>query len=998
LRLKADDLRPRLRDYLTRSGIEITSDDYVPCQNPAHNDGPPYENAHIANDEYIHCFVCAMNYDVFEVDQWLRGSTDFPTVLQRVADTVGASVGEPVKRQTKKEREVPVVVPVTNEDARRIFSDDALMKANAWKAEFDDKKYFDKHGKKPENPSVGWGTRIAGKWAARNEQGLVEVVDVRFEQERNDDGTVGEGVERSQHAVVKNVISFYYNGQYIQTKNAPVILFGRDELAKNPDWPICFHEGAKCRAAAKAITGIVPLSWNRGVESVGKFDIGNSLSARIARDGAYYYPDNDEPGFKAARNLARRLEAEARKAAEHDQSENANNQENRSEIRIKVCRPAVGTFGDGSDIVDALKVKTPDEMREWILNGPEISTDELDALIAGWEERDRKKRSHAKNETGKGRIEQNGSTQQTVRNNDPGSGRTNTDSSGKGNISAGTGGVLSHSRQVGGGDGHPRDNNNTDYPFRPLGVADDGFAYFLDCSARLKKYRLDTLTSTKMLDLAPLTWWITEFPNHKGGVDWQESTDFVIRISQAQEFDPENRRGRGAWRERDGRICYHDGHQTIGEPDDRRLYLKKTVYDVGLHKRHATFEERKKFLEAVSAMTFETKADTTRALAWSLLAPFGGCLPWRNAMVLTGESKSGKSTLLLRVIMPLVATPYYLSGGTSEAGVRQKTGLDSLPVIIDEANIEGKKGQEMRQGLFALMQQSTSDDAPQVAKGTPNGEGALSYLMRNMFLFSAVTPATGNVEQDNRIMSVNLVPGDPSKWETISDNLAAAVTDDVCAGIRAFTWSKMPEILAAANVMTRAIVAMIQDSRRGYADALLFAAFWRVFKDRIPGEDEFADWIGQVYKVKPLEDKRDETEEMLDKLLDQVTKISGDPKTELTLREILRGIKYGVVEKQTGENRELGLSGRTETRNLEYTELDNWRTTAVNRGVMVDKKSGCLVVKANSDYISKVWDMSGRTYSKLLKRSSKYWKYENFARLGASVWIREIIWDDEVGI
>lgn len=982
LRLQADDLRPRLRDYLTRSGIEITSDDYVPCQNPGHNDSPPYENAHIANDEYIHCFVCAMNYDVFEVDQWLRGSADFPTVLQRVADTVGASVGEPVKRHTKKEREAPIVVPVTNEDARRIFSDDALMKANAWKAEFDDKKYFEKHGKKHETPSVGWGTRIAGKWAARNEQGLVEVVDVRFER-----GMAPENSARSDNAgnsgIVKNVISFYYNGQYIQTKNAPVVLFGRDELSKNPDWPICFHEGAKCRAAAKAIAGIVPLSWNRGVESVDKFDLG-PVTARIRSAGgilvpeAYYYPDNDEPGFKAARNLARRLEAEARKkeSGPEIESDSQNSKElqgnHSSRIqKIKICRPATGVFGDGSDIVDALKEKTPDEMREWILNGPEISMEELDALIAGWEERDRKKRERPKNVEATER-----------RDNDKGIEKRTSE----------------HKREGPGRDQNGNVDDKNDYPFRPLGVADDGFAYFLDCSARLKKYRLDTLTSTKMLDLAPLTWWITEFPNHKGGVDWQESTDFVIRISQAQEFDPENRRGRGAWRERDGRICYHDGHQTIGDPDDRRLYLKKTVYDVGLHKRHATFEERKKFLEAVSAMTFETKADTTRALAWSLLAPFGGCLPWRNAMVLTGESKSGKSTLLLRVIMPLVATPYYLSGGTSEAGVRQKTGLDSLPVIIDEANIEGKKGQEMRQGLFALMQQSTSDDAPQVAKGTPNGEGALSYLMRNMFLFSAVTPATGNVEQDNRIMSVNLVPGDPSKWETISDNLAAAVTDDVCAGIRAFTWSKMPEILAAANVMTRSIVAMIQDSRRGYADALLFAAFWRVFKDRIPAEDEFADWLGQVYKVKPLEDKRDETEEMLDKLLDQVTKISGDPKTELTLREILRGIKYGVVEKQTGENRELGLSGRTETRNLEYTELDNWRTTAVNRGVMVDKKSGCLVVKANSDYISKVWDMSGRTYSKLLKRSSKYWKYENFARLGASVWIREIIWDDEVGI
>jgi len=947
-----------------RAGIHVTTDDFISCQNPGHGSADETPSAHLVNDESIHCFKCEMTYDVFEIDQWRNGAAKFPEVIQRVADFVGMAVNEPPspkKPKAEKPQEPVVLVPVSNEKAKTLYSDTNL----AWAVD-------------------KWG-KIAGKWAARNEQGLVEVVDVRFEKRNVDGRNASEAQGSGDGKITKTVISFYFDGTRVQSKNAPVVIFGRDELVRYPTDPICFHEGAKCRAAAKAITGIVPLSWNRGVESVSKFDLA-PITTRI-RDGdragsldgsmatIYYYPDDDEPGFKAARTLARRV-------AEVSPGQ-----------KVKICQPAVR--GPGFDIVDALAEKMPDEMREWILNGPEITIDELDRLIAEWDERDKKARAGKKNAPelgGKNDYKREQEGGKTDKKNSLAS--KNTQDAPKGNRNN----RGNDSQESGRDTSRGRGNNASDYPFRPLGVADDGYAYFLDCAGRIKKFRLDSLTSTKMLDLAPLPWWSTEFPGHRALVEWQEATDFVIRISQAEEFDPENRRGRGAWRERDGRVCYHDGHETIGQPDARRLYIRKNIYDVGLGSPVASIDDRKALLDAVSAMSFETKADTTRALAWSLLAPFGGALPWRNAMVLTGSSKSGKSTLLSRVIMPLVATPYFLSGGTSEAGVRQKTGLDSLPVIIDEANLEGKKGQEIRQGLFSLMQQSTSDDAPQVAKGTPNGEGALSYLMRNMFLFSAVTPDTGNIEQDNRIMRVNLViTKKPSEWEAISERINAVVTDRVCAGIRAFTWQKLPEILEAATAMTRSIVALIHDSRKGYADALLFAAFWRVFLDRIPTTDEFEAWLAQVYKVKPLDSQRDEAEEMLDKLLDQVAKISGDPKTEVTLRELLRGIKYGEVEKQMyPEDRELGLSGKVDVRKLELSELDNWRTTAVNHGLMVDKKSGCLLIKANAAYISKIWEMKGRTYSDLLRRSPKFWKAETAARLGAALWLRGVIWDDEV--
>jgi hypothetical protein len=86
-------------------------------------------------------------------------------------------------------------------------------------------------------------------------------------------------------------------------------------------------------------------------------------------------------------------------------------------------------------------------------------------------------------------------------------------------------------------------------PFRVLGTAPDGYTYFLDRDERLQCFRLGSLTKTQLQLLAPLDWWIRQFPGSRGRLETDGAIDFLIDISNGVSFEPASLRGRGCWRE-----------------------------------------------------------------------------------------------------------------------------------------------------------------------------------------------------------------------------------------------------------------------------------------------------------------------------------------------------------------------------------------------------------------------------------------------------------------
>jgi putative DNA primase/helicase len=266
------------------------------------------------------------------------------------------------------------------------------------------------------------------------------------------------------------------------------------------------------------------------------------------------------------------------------------------------------------------------------------------------------------------------------------------------------------------------------------------------------------------------------------------------------------------------------------------------------------------------------------------LAPFAGALPWRPAGFLTGSSESGKTTIVDMVIKPL-SMPFVFSGGeTTEAGVRQTIKNDATAIVIEEADPDTQKKKQRRDDVLSLMRQSTSDETPKAAKGTIDGKG-MTFTLRSMFMFVAISPDIESIADDNRLFKVNLEKND-NDWPSLKIKLSDLMTPELCASIRALTWARLNEIFTLANKMIPIIQEATHKSARfALSESMLFAAYQIIWKQAELNEDDLYKFFKQIYDWQPPEQARDETEELLDILLDYVVQ---DGQKRYTLREVLQ--------------------------------------------------------------------------------------------------------------
>lgn len=442
--------------------------------------------------------------------------------------------------------------------------------------------------------------------------------------------------------------------------------------------------------------------------------------------------------------------------------------------------------------------------------------------------------------------------------------------------------------------------------FRIFGTADDGTAFFENRAGRIVNYDTATLTSTKLLTLADLKYWALEHPGMKTEVNWTACIDDVIGASE-HDFDQDSLRGRGAWKEKDGRICYHDGRETVGEWDESRVFVRKTRRNIGLSSVPLDDFTRQQIMKEAAKLPFDTHSDAVRILGWSALAPFCGALFWRPAGLITGASGVGKTFILDNIVRRLAAAAIY-PGEATPAGIMQDLRNDAVAVIIEESEAEDDKQRFNRKGQFSLMRQSTSDDTPKMVKGTADQRG-IKYDMKSMFLYSGISSAVESVADENRIFRCRIVKGKKVDWSKAGKEFDRLLTDENADRLRAFTWANLKEILALVERITPIIQEETgKDHRWAKSEGLLLSAYIIIWK-AIPIEKItdilIKDTVAGFYKSSPIPETRDESVETVEKLLDQIVRVDFERNSEmLSMREILSRVRNGSTMEIGGGGQE----------------------------------------------------------------------------------------------
>jgi len=318
--------------------------------------------------------------------------------------------------------------------------------------------------------------------------------------------------------------------------------------------------------------------------------------------------------------------------------------------------------------------------------------------------------------------------------------------------------------------GWPHDRLPPDCPVAPLGV-DGKAAYFVDTLGQLigvstSEWGKKILLQLFMMTPNYLEWAWPKF-SQKGGINGVEvdaaCACLLKAAGQRGLFQPIDRvRGRGAWTDDYGRLIWHSGDR-LYVVDDGGLQSSPPGEIDGLFypTRPLTMEPWPEPVDHEETPAQQIFADLC-TWAWGRsLDPLivlggigcmmvGGALPWRPHLFITGDKGVGK-TELQRLVKRVLLSALHDCGNTTEAGVRQRLGLDTLPVYVDE--MEASEDNRRVMAIVELARLASSGQ--RLFRGGADHKG-IEFQARSTFFMSGIIPPPIKPQDKSRIVMVDL--------------------------------------------------------------------------------------------------------------------------------------------------------------------------------------------------------------------------------------------------
>ncbi|MEJ2043676.1 MAG: hypothetical protein P8X74_03735 [Reinekea sp.] len=513
--------------------------------------------------------------------------------------------------------------------------------------------------------------------------------------------------------------------------------------------------------------------------------------------------------------------------------------------------------------------------------------------------------------------------------------------------------------------------DNFSYPFKILGIADNGDAYFLNYSKRMVSHKLSSLTENKLIELAGLQYLRNQCGGqHPDKKELAEIIDNLMHACTQCDFDIDRLRGRGAWRTKSGEISYFDGKTIIGTPDPDWIFVRRPKKKIGIGEPETNFQTRAEIFNTCKNFTFAANCDISRLLGWATIAPFGGALKWRPAGLLNGKSGTGKSTIVEQIVNPIANPEFFEGNETTEPGIRESLGIDSYPVVIDEADPNKEKGKndfERFYRIISAIKTATTDNSPKTAKGT-GGKGAMVYRMRSMFFLAAINASFSNIAEDNRIIRINLEPrSNAEKYAEGTKRLAQLLTFQNCQGIRSYTWNHINQIVETAEHLEHIIQKEARASARYAAgESIILSSFMHTYEDWNPGQllnDDFlTEYIGQFYFGQQRDEERDESDEIIGRLLDELV-VDDLSKGKRSLRDMLTKMKI-YLDSEAGDFPPV---------NVDRPKMDifnAYKRTVEQHGVTIHPTARELFIRQNHYKIMQIIDIGKGYHRQLLRHAN----------------------------
>lgn len=352
--------------------------------------------------------------------------------------------------------------------------------------------------------------------------------------------------------------------------------------------------------------------------------------------------------------------------------------------------------------------------------------------------------------------------------------------------------------------------------YRVLGYNEGMYYYFPYTERQIVALSASGHTLPNLFRLDNLDNWTGKF----GGAEVSDKN--IVKyataalMSMAQQrgiFKEDDRvRGCGAWLD-DGRKVLHCGDKLYVDGQPMRLDEFKSDFTyVAASKLMRPASDALKNSEAYmlrkicEAVTWENKLSGSLLAGWLVIAPICAALDFRPHVYITGESDSGKSTVMDKIIKPVLGRmSLNVDGGTTEPKVRELMSYDARPIVYDEA-----EPSESMIEVIKLARKSSSG-------ATVGKFGQRMVKARFCFCFSAINPPVKEVADESRIsfmvIKKNKRPTAIAEYEALLAQIEKHLTPDFSNRLMKRTLDNLDVLLKNIDTFSRAARIVIGSAR-----------------------------------------------------------------------------------------------------------------------------------------------------------------------------------------
>lgn len=421
--------------------------------------------------------------------------------------------------------------------------------------------------------------------------------------------------------------------------------------------------------------------------------------------------------------------------------------------------------------------------------------------------------------------------------------------------------------------------------FVPLGY-DESTHFFFDTVSK-DIVKANSFSPIQLYNIAPLDYWETRYPGHKGGADLNKAAHDLVRQSRLiGPFSSQRVRGTGVWMD-DNRVVVNTGHSLIvGGKEISLVGLKSEFFYVQtvnrippLHHSPLALTEVMPLVKAISNLNWRQSDKNGNLkpamllLGWLVCARVAGALPVRPHVWLTGGKGTGKSTVMENIIAnALGAGKIYAQGGSTEAGIRQSVKSDAQPILFDEFETNGQNRERIG-SIIELFRQAWSASQGGILKGSASGL-AVQYKMAFCALVSSIRVGLENDADISRFSVLELHKTDPKRWPEMQKHLAL-ITNEFGERFFSRNVNQIPNILMNYEIF-QPVLASQHGSRFGQQNGMLLSGAYTTCSDE-PVTKEIAEKIVDSMNWDEEANEARETDEMdcLNHLLGQRIKFDG---------------------------------------------------------------------------------------------------------------------------